>query len=158
MGSRVQAQWLWCTGLVALWHVESLGPGSEPMFRASQGWFLTIGPPGKPQLLVLLIFFDPYFIYFLLDLYYFLLLTLSFACCSFSNSFWWQVRLLWFFFFFEIFLVCFFWGRSVSLWTSLSHSFCMVVFSLSFVSKYSFFKKTVYFELGYSWLTTLWYF
>ena len=40
MGSR-------CTGLVALWHVESWGPGIEPVSLALTGKFLTTGPLGK---------------------------------------------------------------------------------------------------------------
>ena len=35
-------------GLVALWHVGSLGAGIKPMSPALAGGFSTIGPPGKP--------------------------------------------------------------------------------------------------------------
>ena len=46
-GSRVQAQWLWHMGLVALQHVESFGPGIQPMAPALAGRLLTSRPPGK---------------------------------------------------------------------------------------------------------------
>ena len=48
MGSRAQAQQLWCTGLVALWHVGSSEPGLELMYPALAGGLLTTVPPGKP--------------------------------------------------------------------------------------------------------------
>ena len=47
MGSRAQAQRLWCMGLVALWQVGSSGPGLEPVSPALAGGFLTTVPPGK---------------------------------------------------------------------------------------------------------------
>ena len=46
LGSRAQAQLLWCTGLAALWHL--LGPGVEPASSALAGGFLTTELPGKP--------------------------------------------------------------------------------------------------------------
>ena len=58
-----------------------------------------------------LLFFNLLLISSLIFIISFLLLTVGFVCSSFSNYFRWQVRL------FEIFLV--FWGRPVSLWTSL---------------------------------------
>ena len=45
-----RTQYLWCTGLVALWHVGSSGLGIEPASLAVQGRFLTTGPPGKPKI------------------------------------------------------------------------------------------------------------
>ena len=44
---RVQGQYLWRTGPVALQHVESPRPGVEPMSPALAGRFSTTGPPGK---------------------------------------------------------------------------------------------------------------
>ena len=44
-GSRAQAQWLWCVGLVALWHV---GSGIEPLSPALAGRFFTTEWPRKP--------------------------------------------------------------------------------------------------------------
>ena len=48
-GSRAWAQRLWHVGLAAPWHGGILVPcpGTEPMFFALQGGFLTTGLPGK---------------------------------------------------------------------------------------------------------------
>ena len=46
-----RAQLLWHMGLVAGWHVESSGPGVEPMSPALAGGFLTTGLPGKSKAL-----------------------------------------------------------------------------------------------------------
>ena len=54
-GSRLQAQKLWCTGLVTPQHVGSTLTGIKPMSPVLAGGFLTTGPPGKLyQLKVLL--------------------------------------------------------------------------------------------------------
>ena len=47
-GSRGQALYLWCMGLVALWGMwDPPRPGIEPMFPALAGGFLTTVPSGK---------------------------------------------------------------------------------------------------------------
>ena len=43
----LQASVLWYLGLVALRHVDLPGPGTEPVFLAWQGGFLSAGPLGK---------------------------------------------------------------------------------------------------------------
>ena len=48
-GSRVQAQQLWCTGLVAPWHVGSSWTRAWTVSLALAGRFLTTAPPGKPE-------------------------------------------------------------------------------------------------------------
>ena len=49
VGSRAQAQYLWCTGLVAprMWDLPR--PGLEPVSLALAGKFLTTAQPGKPR-------------------------------------------------------------------------------------------------------------
>ena len=46
MDSRMRAQSLWCTGLVALWLLS--GQEIELVFPALQGRFLSTGPSGNP--------------------------------------------------------------------------------------------------------------
>ena len=48
MGPRAQAQQLWLTGLVAMWHVRPSGLGIKPMSAALEGGFFTPELPGKP--------------------------------------------------------------------------------------------------------------
>ena len=48
-----QAQWLWFVGLIPPWHVESSGPGVEPMSPALAGRFLSTMPPGKSHACIL---------------------------------------------------------------------------------------------------------
>ena len=51
-GSREQAQQLWCTGLVALWHVGSSQIRDWTHVSCIGRWILTTEPPGKPRILV----------------------------------------------------------------------------------------------------------
>ena len=47
-GSRAwRLQWWWPTGLVALGHIGSSGPGIKPVSPALAGRFSTSGPTGK---------------------------------------------------------------------------------------------------------------
>ena len=46
-GSRAQAQWLWCMGLVALQQGGLPNPGIEPVFPVLAGRLSTTGPPQK---------------------------------------------------------------------------------------------------------------
>ena len=50
-GSRVNAQKLWCMGLVAPWRVESSWQGTGPLSLALAGRFSTTGPLGKSWLI-----------------------------------------------------------------------------------------------------------
>ena len=50
-GSIAQAQWLWRTGLAALWQVGSSWTRDEPMSPALAGRFFTTEPPRKPTAL-----------------------------------------------------------------------------------------------------------
>ena len=98
--------------------------------------------------MVLLIFFyikkkfSILFIYFLIFIIFLLLLTLGFICSSFSNFLKLYVRLFIrdFFFFFEENLYCY----ELSLISAFIdfHGFCMVVFSLLFVSRHFYFIFT----------------
>ena len=45
-----QAQWLWCTGLVAPWPVGSSWIRDQTLSLALAGRFFTTEPPGKPYL------------------------------------------------------------------------------------------------------------
>ena len=51
---RVWAQWLWCTGLVALQHVASSQTRNKPASPALADGFSSTVPPGKPHNLLLL--------------------------------------------------------------------------------------------------------
>ena len=68
LGSRPQAQQLWLTGVVILWHVGS-SRTVKPMSPALVGRLLTTGSPGSP-----------------------LLLTLDVVCSYFSNLLRWRLR------------------------------------------------------------------
>ena len=65
-------QELWCTGLVAPWHL--LGPGINPESPVLAGRFSTTGPPGESQLVVFLIISISQFVFSFLPLFIFCVL------------------------------------------------------------------------------------
>ena len=104
-GSRLQAQQLWHTGLVAPQHVGSSQTRLEPVSRALAGRFLTTAPRLSPCSFFkesifgfvdsLYYFSTLYFIYFCSNLYYFLFSAeFVFSFSSFCSSLQSKVRLL----------------------------------------------------------------
>ena len=65
-------QYLWYTGLVALQHVGSSGPGLKPVSPALADGFLTTAPPGKHYLHILNLDLSVFFLLICRNLLYIL--------------------------------------------------------------------------------------